>query len=169
MHATHILSKSSQSQYLTILDNPWSADDHNYSLKLSIGSCLSPNMVIWPIIQKQRMWTFHIYQFHRKYCLILVYDFPVVLPLGLSPFQKFMESADFWICYSMSLSHTIAVSLVASRCVDDERQQNMCSRKKLCEHPCVRVTAVDFLMKRHSAFIADLELELDGHFTLNHS
>ena len=44
------------------------------------------------------------------------------------------------------MSHTIAVSLVASRCVDDERQQNKCSRKKLCEHPCVRVTAVDFLM-----------------------
>ena len=44
------------------------------------------------------------------------------------------------------MSHTIAVSLVASRCVDDEQQQNKCSRKKLCKHPCVRVTAVDFLM-----------------------
>ena len=44
------------------------------------------------------------------------------------------------------MSHTIAVSLVASRSVDDERQQNKCSRKKLSEHPCVRVTAVDFLM-----------------------
>ena len=57
-----------------------------------------------------------------------------------------MESADFRICYGLSMSHTNAVSLVASRCVDDERQQIMCSRKKLCEHPCVRVTAVDFLM-----------------------
>ena len=48
------------------------------------------------------------------------------------------------------MSHTIAVSLVASRSVDDERQQNKCSRKKLSEHPCVRVTAVDFLMLKKS-------------------
>ena len=32
------------------------------------------------------------------------------------------------------MSHTIAGSL-ASRYVDNEQQQNMCSRKKLCSHP----------------------------------
>ena len=36
------------------------------------------------------------------------------------------------------MRHSIAVSLVASRCVDDERQHNMLSRKKLFHHPCVR-------------------------------
>ena len=35
------------------------------------------------------------------------------------------------------MRHSIAVSLVASRCVDDERQHNMLSRKKLSQHPCV--------------------------------
>ena len=53
-------------------------------------------------------------------------------------FIKFTDWAEFWICYNLSLRHSNAVSLVASRCVDDERQRNMLSRKKLSHHPCVR-------------------------------
>ena len=36
------------------------------------------------------------------------------------------------------MRHSIAVSPVGSRCVDDERQHNVWSRKKLSHHPCVR-------------------------------
>ena len=63
--------------------------------------------------------------------------FSVVMPLKLTPFWKFMNSAEIWICYSTSMEHLITVSLVTSRCVSDERQHIMWSRKKLVHHPCV--------------------------------
>ena len=52
--------------------------------------------------------------------------------------EKFMKSPEIWICYSTSMGHSIAVSLIASRCVADKRQHKMWTTKKLFNHPCVR-------------------------------
>ena len=58
--------------------------------------------------------------------------------------EKFMKSPEIWICYSTSMGHSIAVSLIASRCVADKRQHKMWTTKKLFNHPCVRRSRCKF-------------------------
>ena len=59
-------------------------------------------------------------------------------------FETKIESAAFWLYHRRWLGHSIPVSLVASRCVWDERQHETWSWKKLSNHPCVRTSRSKF-------------------------